>query len=232
MTLSLTLATLMAVTGSTAPTQRIPAADIAHAVEQAVALRLKVEGSAAQVRVVGRIDDQALPPGHVRIEPGEIAGRWPRSRIGVPVRLWVDARPVRSMTVWVELRDDRSVLTFAEAYPKHQDTDGLRVVAKTVDMTCCAGETVASADELSALRTQRPVRAGQPLMRSDFEPVPDVLAQQRVGIEVAHGPVRVMTTGVALGDGRIGDRIAVRPDQSREAIASRVVAKQKVMVDE
>ena len=76
--------------------------------------------SAAQVHVSGRIGDQWVPQGALEIAVGEVAGRLPRSRVGVPVGVSVDGRLVRSITAWVEMREPRTVLTYSLPYARHQ----------------------------------------------------------------------------------------------------------------
>ena len=229
---SLVMAASLVLAEPAARTQRVQAAYIEQAVRSAMTLRLQAMGSTASVRVVGRFGDQWLPTGQLAIEPGEVAGRLPRSRVGVPVRLKVDGRVVRSLTAWVEMHDPRRVMTYAATYPSHQTGASMRWTPASVDMACCAGAVAMSAEQVVHLRSTRAVRAGQPVMLADFEPMPDVQARQRVAIEMVRGPVRLQANGVALHDGHVGDHVAVRPDHSRETVTSRVVSKQKVVVDE
>lgn len=223
---------VLAAVGAPAQAQRVPATDIVHAVELAVAERLKSAGSTARLQATGRVEDQQVPAGQLRIEVGQTAGRWPREHVAVPVRLWVDGRPIRSLTVWGEMHDIRTALVYAGDYPAHEMQTAVRFASASVDMICCAGEVPADRDEIGGTRLRHSVRTGQPVLRSDFEQMPDVLAQEQVTIQVSRGLVRVTTTGIALDDGRIGDRIPVRPDQSRVAVPSLVVAKERVTVDE
>ena len=181
---------------------------------------------------MGDLRDSILPSGAVRIVLGPVAGRWPRPRVGVPVQLLVDNRLVRSLTVWVEIREERTVLTYAATYRALTPGTRIGLIPALVDMTCCAGTVIADRTSIVDARLKRAVVAGQPVMASALEPMPDVVAQERVAIEVIHGPVHLQTSGIAMHDGRIGDQIAVRAEQSPEPVLSRVVAKQKVVIDD
>jgi flagella basal body P-ring formation protein FlgA len=214
-----------------APSQTLAADRIVDAVRQEVSVRLQDAGSSAQVHVSGRLQDQQLPAGKVRVEIGTVPGRWPRARASVPVRLWVDEQPVRSVAVWVEMRDERTVLTYAQDYPGHAQGADVQTVARVVDMVCCTGATVTQADDLKTRRVRHPVRAGQPVMQSDLELPPDVLVRQPVDVEVVRGGVHVIAKGTPLQDGRIGERIRVRTGESGQAIDAVVVAGQKVRVE-
>lgn len=99
-------------------------------------------------------------------------------------------------------------------------------------MTCCDGMVVEDVAMLSDFRMRRSVRAGEPVLLSDFEPMPDVAERQAVGIEVQRGAVRLTTVGIALADARIGEIVSVRPDASAQVVRARVIAKQKVILDE
>ncbi|WP_167285113.1 flagellar basal body P-ring formation chaperone FlgA [Marilutibacter alkalisoli] len=226
------LAIVMLLASGDAPAvQHLPAMEIEHAVASGLRSQLDTVGSTARVRIEGRVGDQAIPAGTVDIDVGSVGGRLPRPRVGVPVQIRVDGRPVRRMTVWAAMEDRRAVLTYATDVAVDIEASGLSLQLAEVDMTCCTDSEVASPEAIKEMRTARAVRAGQPVMTRDFEPVPAVLAQSEVAIEVQAGSVRLSTRGVALQDGGIGDRIAVRPRHSREAISSRVTAKQKVRVE-
>ncbi|TXH77757.1 MAG: flagellar basal body P-ring formation protein FlgA [Lysobacteraceae bacterium] len=196
-----------------------------------VGLRLRAAGSAARV---SRIDSACVPApawGHVSIKIGAIAGRWPRRRAAVPVDLIVDARVVRRLIARVELSDPRPALIYAEAAMPHRIATELMLRPAMIDMTCCEGDAVASVDNLAGLRLRRARAAGQPVLRADFEPVPDVLRRRPIAIEARTGPVRIALAGVALTDGRIGEQITVLPAGARTAVRARVSAKQKVEID-
>ncbi|HEY2344262.1 MAG TPA: flagella basal body P-ring formation protein FlgA [Xanthomonadaceae bacterium] len=226
----LSIAAAAALAGSAAQTQVLPADAIAQAVQRDLQKRFE-PGSQAQIRVSGRIADQILPVGKVRIATGSIAGRWPRTHVGVPVQLLVDGNATRTLEVWVDVHDERTVPTYAAAYPVHREGGGLSLISAVVDMSCCEGQLAGDTAWLASQRLRRAVKAGEPAVAADFESTPDVVAQQRVAVEVVRGPVHLHASGIALHDGRIGDRIEVRVDQSPDAVASRVVARQKVVVE-
>src|SRR5690349_21302824 len=86
--------------------QRVEGATLAEQVREQVQARTLAEGSRARVDVIGRIADQSLPAGALSIEVGQIAGRWPRARAGVPVRLNVEGQTPRTTTVWIAATDE------------------------------------------------------------------------------------------------------------------------------
>lgn len=212
--------------------QRVEGATLAEQVREQVQARTLAEGSRARVDVIGRIADQSLPAGALSIEVGQIAGRWPRARAGVPVRLNVEGQTPRTTTVWIAATDERTVETYVEAYDANTPGMSMRTERAQVDMVCCAGEAIASIAELADRRLRHAVRAGTPVMRDDLVPMPMVVAQQQVAVAVERGSVRIVTPGVALQDGAVGERILVRAAQARQAVSARVVERGEVIVDE
>lgn len=202
------------------------------AVAAAIAGRLRTTQSTARIVAIDGLRDQSLPAGRATIEVGAIAGRWPRARAGVPVRLSVDGRTVRTLTAWVLLDDMRRVLTYAATNAARTPATALRLAPGEVDMTCCASPAVQDTAEIAALRLRRAVRAGEPVLASDFEPMPAVAARAQVEIEVEQGAVRLRTQGIALADGSLGASVPVRPEGAQSVVTARVIATGKVRIDD
>lgn len=231
--LPLMLATVIALPAQTAPSVQTVSADTLRSqVESTIAQRLREAASPARIVAIDGVRDQVLPAGVLRVDVGAVAGRWPRARAGVPVRIMVADRHVRTLTAWVVLRDVRTVQTYAAPLSARSPVTELRLVQGDVDMTCCGGVVLEDVAMLSDFRMRRSVRAGEPVLLSDFEPMPDVSERQVVSIEVQRGAVRLTTVGIALADARIGENVSVRPDASAQAVRARVIAKQKVILDE
>lgn len=217
--------------GATDAAQTLPAATIEQAVREVLRSRLDEAGSTAAIDVISRLQDQSLPAGTPMIEVGVISGPLPRSRLAVPVRLQVEGRLVRVLTVWVALQDRRQVLTYATAHRVGDEAALMNPVPAIVDMTCCPGTPVAEAREIEGQRLASPVRAGEPVMLEDYEAIPAVVARSEVEVEVVRGGITLNTTGIALGDGGVGEVVVVLPRMSGEAVRSRVTGLHKVRVE-
>ncbi|ARN19326.1 flagellar basal body P-ring formation chaperone FlgA [Piscinibacter gummiphilus] len=86
----------------------------------------------------------------------------------------------------------------------------------------------AMADGDVALRTLLP---GDALRADDIGDPPDVSARNPVNVRVVEGAIRLEQSGVALADARIGERVPVRLDGSRQQVQGRVVAANVVVVE-
>jgi flagella basal body P-ring formation protein FlgA len=84
------------------------------------------------------------------------------------------------------------------------------------------------ADGDVALRTLLP---GDALRAEDVGDPPDVSARNPVNVRVVEGAIRLEQSGVALADARIGERVPVRLDGSRQQVQGRVIAANVVVVE-
>ncbi|WNH48597.1 flagellar basal body P-ring formation chaperone FlgA [Stenotrophomonas aracearum] len=199
-------------------------------VAETLQARLQAGGSTAKV-AVGALQVQPLPAGAVSAEVGEVAGRWPRARATVPVRLRVDGRLVRTLSMPVTASDVRTVQVFAADYAARTALGDVRLQAAQVDMVCCAG-AILQQHPGDDYRLRTDVRAGMPLTEGSVEARPAVQGMQSVQLLVQRGSIRLSADAVALQDGRLGERIPVRPSYAQEAIVAVVTAPGKVQVHE
>lgn len=194
--------------------------------------RLRAQGSAVTVTLVGRVADVAGMGADARVEIGQVAGRWPRARASVPVQVSAADGARRTLSVWVAASEPRSVLAYLADYPVNTPIADVRTATRSVDMVCCDGVALQSLPAGVPERLRRAVRAGTPVMQDDLAGLPEVVAQQPVQLVVERGAVRIVVSGIALMDGRAGDRISVRPRGSRSAVQARVVAPAEAHIDE
>lgn len=225
MLLALALASALA-------TQTIPARQIEDAVEGHVRARLRSLGSHAQWVVTPGLRDQLVPEGRIAIVVGEPSGRLPRKRVGLPVRLEIDGRLVKTLTAWVEMHDRQAVLVYAEDHPRGRLSEGLRFSRAQVDMVCCTGDKVISPDQLAHMQLAKAVRAGQPAMTDDYVLVPQVRVRQPVEIVAGNEQIRIALRGIAMADGYMGDHVPVRVPASPTLIRSVVIGEGRVHADE
>jgi len=228
---ALALALPQGLAAQTAAVQVVPGERIvARALAALVDRSAGVEGS-LEWEPVGIAPDSRIPEGHYELRVGEMHGAWPRRRIGVPVQLWVDGRLAQSRVIWFSGHWWREALVYAQdakagqhAHPelaRRQRTDSAGI------------EIIGSEDMgwIEGLRLKKPVRAGQPVHRSDFENVPMVARNDRVRVAVKVGGVHLQTTGVAGEEGAVDDLIRVLPQGAERSVLARVVARNEVKIE-
>lgn len=208
----------------------------AEAVSERVAIQLKdalqATGSTAMVQVPVRLRDQLVPAGKLELVVDQPRGRIPRARAAVPVRILVDGRLIRTINVWAEFSDPRTTWVYTVDHLQRTAGQVVRVEQRNVDATCCVGAFLDRPSTVLGMRLRRPVHAGQPAMLSDFELRPEVESRTPVAISVQQGNVELALNGIALMDGRVGERIQVRTDLSTHAVYGTVTAAGRVRIDE
>ncbi len=210
----------------------LPGQYLAARVVETVQARLQAQGSTAIVSVLGRVADVAGVGVDPEVEVGTVAGRWPRARASVPVRL-TDSRGTRRLvTVWLAASDLREVLAYSNDYPAMVPGEKLQATPVRIDMACCEGPAITTLADVRGKRLRRAVHAGSPVLAEDLTAAPEVAAQQQVTLAVERGAVRIVVAGTALASGRLGERIQVRPQGSQRAVQARVSAPAEVVVDE
>ncbi|PWB29847.1 flagella basal body P-ring formation protein FlgA [Stenotrophomonas sp. SPM] len=207
----------------------VPSAEsIADQVRTELQARLQAQGSTADVSVAA-VRLQSLPAGEVRFEVGDVAGRWPRARASVPLRVHVNDRLLRTLSVPVTARDMRPALVFEADYVARTNVDAIALQHSEVDMACRTGRVILERP-VHSYRLRQDVRAGTPLTDALMEPTPEVQGMQNVELQVHHRGIALSAPAVALQDGRLGERIPVRPSYASEAVVATVTAPGKVQI--
>ncbi|MHB1059441.1 MAG: flagellar basal body P-ring formation chaperone FlgA [Rhodanobacter sp.] len=210
--------------------QRVAAAHIVAAARARLDARLGSEAVAAKVSVVGVPVDVSVPAGAVSLAVRPLTGRWPRTRIGVPVDVMVDGQVARSATVWFALELQRQVLGYAADAPMGTAAGSLKLVPCDVNFAAARGKPVQDSQQLDGMRLRHAVLAGSMARIEDFERVPDVDRQQRVHVELALGAIHMQARGTAIAPGNAGDVVAVLVDDAESPVRARVVDKGEVEV--
>lgn len=212
-----------------AAVQTVPAARIVAAARQALAHLPIRHATQVDAHVVGRPTDAVVQAGSLEIMADAPAGRWPRARVAVPVRLRIGGHTVRTETVWFAIAALRPVATYAEDAALGTPASHVRVSRKTRDVASLHGHPV-EPDAVAGQRLRHAVAAGAPLLAEDFEPVPDVDARQQVTVLVRYGAVRLRTRGTALSSGDAGQTVSVLADGAEGPVQAKVTAKGVVQI--
>ena len=227
----------LALTKSPAPVAaepaRVPATELLARAEAALRESTHALGVPVKLTAVGRLRDVRLPGDaayELRVGPMPAASL--RPRVAVPVEIHVGGRRVSTANVWFAVSAQMPAPVYTADFAKAQDAQGVRVREGQADLARTRGEPPSDLDAVAGLRLRHAVRAGEPLLASDFEVAPDVQAQQVVQIESVHGPVRIRTTGRALADARLGEFVAVLPSHAERPVRARVVSPQAVLIED
>lgn len=225
-TLVATLACCMVSAGFAAPAeQTIDATRLVAAARAALPASAPAANLAITVNVIGTPTDAIVPAGTVTLHAEEPPGRWPRSRVAVPVQIRVDGNLARSETVWFAVHAPRRGLVYDNDVPMGTPAVKLATRSSLVDEAATAGIPVAALNTLANERLRRGVHAGWPVLKSDFEPIPDVDKNTRVIVHVRYGAIQMQTVATALQAGDVGDAVPVLIEGAHSPVQARVEAR-------
>lgn len=184
-----------------------------------------VPGTQVVARVVGQPGGVVVPAGSVELKAHAPQGRWPRARVAVPVSIRLRGAVVRTDTVWFAIQTVRNAWVYSKNEPAGTPMARLNPRAEAVDVAAAGGPVVASPEALAQQRLVRGVRAGWPLLKSDFEAIPAVDAQSRVMVHLQHGRIQLAAPAVALDAGNVGDTVLVKVNGAAAPVQAKVAAK-------
>jgi flagella basal body P-ring formation protein FlgA len=228
---TLGLWSLWAVAGDGPMGQMVTAAQIV------TAARAEMEARSAQARIPvtlelsGRVADVFVPwSGQTRLIASP-ANDWLRPRVAVPVTVADADGHSRHATVWFVVHAPVTGPVYKADAARATLPGSIQIGEDIVDRAKTRGFDPTWRPDPASSRLRRAVHAGQPVLATDFEPVPTVAAGQTVSIESRQGAVRLLTSGRALADGQLGQTIRVLPAVSPQPIQARVVATGKVSLE-
>jgi flagella basal body P-ring formation protein FlgA len=222
---------LFAGSSAAADQQRVPAAQLIAAAQTALEAKAGDAHVVAHFTSVGHVDDLSLAETGALTIRATVQEPWLRARIGVPVQVSVDDHKVSSVVVWFAISAPIQARVYGAPYKRGTPGHSVETRIGAVDLARTHGVSVPALDAAAGLRLDRAVQAGEAVLPSDFEQVPDVQAQQTVHIDAISGVVRLSTTGRALADGKIGQIIAVLPSGATQPVHARVVSNQAVTIE-
>lgn len=205
---------------------------LVEAARAALLKRARESGFDVVAEPVGRL--ASLLEGGVQSVTASLPSQsWLRPRVPVTVTFANPAsgRPTTA-TLWFAVSAAAPGAVYAADYPKGTASSRVEGREGTVDLARTLGvRPVDLPIPVSAGRLRRPVRTGQPVLPSDWEPVPAVQAQQRIDVEAVAGVVHISTQGTALADGDLGDLIPVLADHAAQPVQGRVVSPEGVRIE-
>lgn len=207
--------------------QIVPASRLVDAAQDLLREHLPSDATFA---LIGGPEDVRVPAGPVSIKVRPMGGRWPRSRVGVPVDLLVGGRVLRSATVWFSVSVRRKTLAYGEDASNGVMAQAIRMENQDLDVAPLQEAPVESPVALDGMRLRKPVRKDAAVLLSDFEKVPDVDRQETVRVLASYGAIRLSAHGTANAMGYLGDVVPVLIDGADAPVRARVADKGVVEV--
>jgi flagella basal body P-ring formation protein FlgA len=182
---------------------------------------------------IGLADNETISP---VLPSGEVSitANLPDTALNKRMAVWVDAHVngslYQSIPVWFSVSVYQEVLAASRTLDRHdipRESDFVRVVE---DIASLQGEPVDSMEALQGMRLKQPLREGALLSSAMLEIQPLVVRGQEVKVYASAGKVSLSTKAIALHDGRMLQKISVRPPESGLSYAATVIGQGRVRV--
>jgi len=171
-----------------------------------------------------------LPSGTLSLSVRDIRGNTLARRTCVWIDATVNGAPAGSLPVWFSVSAYRPTAVIVRELERHHSLAATDIRVEDRDVAGLAAEPVSLDSTFQTLRTRHALSVGRIILASDVDTKPLVQRNQQIQVRVKSGGVVIETSGIAMGEGHIGDRVTVRNPDSSKTYLAQVVAEGMVMV--
>jgi flagella basal body P-ring formation protein FlgA len=199
------------------------AARIADFARKALLHRLYQRFERVDVQLINEPSDVIVPAGNLDFGASDLNEIVPTKRFALWVDLNVDGEHYQSLPVWFRITILEDVVTASRDLNRHDVVTAHDLRTATVDITRVRGSPLLDPNDVIGLRVLKPVAAGGVFVVGIAEPVPAIQEGQTVEVYTSAGRVTLRGRAIALSDGDLYDRVAVRSPSSGEPYFATVV---------
>lgn len=174
-----------------------------------------------QVRILSPKKPLAVSSGKLHLEVEKLAGGARTGRRSFRVGLYINGYFTKTINVVGEVKVQASITTPVRWMKPKEIIMKEDVTAMTVDVPSLTHDFILQEDDVIGKRVLRPLSPRQPIRKMMLDDPPLVHKGDRVMIEVRRGGMFVQAVGLAKAEGKLGDTILVKNNNSgREVIAT------------
>lgn len=171
-----------------------------------------------------------LPAGKLDIRARTVTDHSLRPRMNVWVDISVDGKRHVSLPVWFTVQAHQNVYVLTSGHSRNQPIDVSRLRIEEREVSASSAPPLPVSSRHPTLRARHDLLSGTWIRVRDVEHRPPVVRHQEIAVQVKMPNVQIMTRGLALNDGRLGDKIAVQNPDSGKQYLARVVSDGTVLV--
>lgn len=195
---------------------------VAEAARQSLEAKLERDGRRIELTAAEMAHALRVPRGKLALRVRKPEAEQIRKRMTVNVDVMLDDVFYRTVPVTFQVSASEPVLVARKNLAKGAalDCEDLELQVREISALPSAPQDGDCAG--IRLRLKRDLTAGEPLLAALTEPVPVIGEGQYVTLKIEQGAVLIESRALALADGRLGDKIAVRPATSGEQVQALV----------
>ncbi len=209
--------------------QMVDAQDVCRAAQEWLGDWLRLRSTEFKLAPVCRETSWAVAPGRIELRPRPFAdGQLPTKRMQVWMDIWTDGRFARSVAVAIDVQATQQGWAAREDLKAQQVLRLDQLEQRDIDITGLMTAPLLSLAEPANLRLRKPLLTGQVLTVAHVESQPLVARGQRVTLRTQSGVISLVTLAEALQDGRPGQQVLVRVNDSARPVVAWVVGPNQV----
>ncbi len=171
-----------------------------------------------------------LPDGKIDITARSVADQSLRPRMNVWVDVNVDGKRYLSLPVWFSVCAYQNVYVLTSGYSRNQPIVISHLRIEEREVSASLTQPLPVNGRHPGMRARHDLQSGAWLRVRDVEQRPPVARHQEIVVQVRTPSVEIVTRGVALNDGRLGDKVAVQNPDSGKQYLARVISDGTVLV--
>ncbi len=149
----------------------------------------------------------------------------------VALEMWRDGTKIGERSVSVQLRVYRSVLVAVAPIGRGAAAAPEQFSVERREAAADGDTVVASVESVRGMRLRRSFSAGETVHPSDLEPLPVIRRGDKVMATLGLGGITVTVSGIALDDGAVGQRVAIKNDRSGRRLQATVMGPGSVRIE-
>ncbi len=172
----------------------------------------------------------SVPPGKPRFEVAPITDGGRTGRRAFRVSLFVNGKFIRTVNIVAELKAKARVVIPSRWIQAHEVIQSKDVTSAVVNLPSLTHDFFLNARVVLGKQVLRPLSPRQPIRKLALEDPPQIKKGDRVMIEVRQGGLLVQTVGLAKAEGKAGETIPIKNQNSGREVLGRVVSAGLVQV--
>ncbi|WP_374351367.1 flagellar basal body P-ring formation chaperone FlgA [Chitinimonas sp.] len=210
-------------------TQTVTSSTLIQAASEYLRSQLAADGDAVVLPAASATPDLQVASGQLSLRPRPLSAPSARQ---VQIDLLVDGQFQRSARLAFTVHGSRTVLVARRDLPAGTQPDCADVEPQLRDIASLDAPPLAADCQTIHGQLRHPLPAGAPLLHAQLVQPKPVRQGEEVRLRLAQGGIVLESRAIALADGEIGERIAVRPTQGKATVLARVAATAQVEMDE
>lgn len=172
----------------------------------------------------------SIPSGKSQFEVAPITDGGRTGRRAFRVSLFVNGKFIRTVNIVAELKAKARVVIPSRWIQAHEVIQSKDVTSAVVNLPSLTHDFFLNARLVLGKQVLRPLPPRQPIRKLALEDPPQIKKGDRVMIEVRQGGLLVQTVGLAKAEGKTGETIPIKNQNSGREVLGRVVSAGLVQV--